>query len=548
MPITPPVVADGVTDNYLSIQEALYEAGDVGDVVLLPPGDVAYSRPLLINKPTSLIGDPYKRTKLFGRFGSGYQLLARSDRPFGATLGPSLAAGPGAALRLAPGTAHGRVCVSTEPGLDLSSLTALTVRYFFRRIESAPQAGVHFQFGGEYGCDSFKSVGIWDFFGGLRIFWGGATFDVPGVLQDVGKTYYLELTFNGSVVQLHGGEAGEPASLLRMFTSSTPTVPMRPHGVEVLAIGFNARGPSHSEASHGGPHAWLDGFEVSDVVRQNPVFVCPGEKPSLTSDTRLLLNFEDDGPFLVGWNGDPIRGGLNQVLILTAHGGEQHMGNVQLHNLQFMGVAASSGPCLYDTPFSKIINCGFVAPWHGISLRGTTYGSKFEDIHGTAASIGWLQVTQSMQTMATAIKVGSAGISFYQQGAVGGYYFGLETTPYFNSYAAMYLNGGAMQIFGQVDGEGQEGPNLRACIIVDNCVPALNGMTLSRRFAGAAIRCAGGGTFNAFGGLIVVNEGSDPLVHFHQPPIRRANLYGTVNVDNRPRTNNPLYLNALDVV
>jgi hypothetical protein len=533
----PAIVNDGVTDNAATIQAWLdYAAASPTDkVVQLPPGKIAVSRPLLIEGPATLAGTRGGGTELIPTWGSGPTVVARSPRPLGPTLVPSLAAGPGAGLRL--GAGRGRVFVS-DGTLDLSEQAALTVGYFFRREAAAPEAAVHFQLGAEYGVDSFASVGVWDWFGGLKVFWGGAGHDIPGVCQGVGVTYYVELAYTGSAVTVYVGEPGQPAAAVKTWAYAGP-VPCRPDGLEVLAIGFNARGPAGDLASHDGPEAVIDGIAFSSHARPAGPFACPTAKPEADEHALFVLNFETQGPFLVGRTG--ARGpGFGQVLVLPDSGVDLHLGGVAVRDITIMGQGGASGLLLCDAIFAEVERVGFVKAWQGVCLRGTTFGGEFRRVHGDATSMAWVQCTQSMMTNAANMNFAADGIVFYARGAVGGCYEGVHLSPYAGTYTAAYLGGAEVDFFGgQVDAEGQEGPGFRAAMICDACTPGLHGYTLARKFAGPLVRCGNGGSVNLFGGRTVATEGAEPLIHFHAEPDRPAVLVGVKLFTPQAVSNNP---------
>jgi hypothetical protein len=545
--VVPPLVPGA--DSYPLTQAALDEATAGPDkTVYLPRGKVTLSKPLVMRgAKVKLRGDRDGGTELQPTF-AGHAVVAMADgRPFGPEIGPSLANGPGGALRISgvPELQQRQVAVTTEPGLDLAGVSEFTVRYFFKRINPAPAQAIHFSFGGNYGPHKFRPLAMWDWFDGLGILWDGTIHHIPDVAQEVGKVYYVAVTYGGGTVKVYVGEAGQPASLVKSLPA--PANPFRGGGVEILSFGLDANGPLGDLAGWVGPDAWLDGFEVASMVRHPDVFTCPTDKPVYPdAHTRFLCNFETDGPFVKGYG---VSGRPSYVL---PYSGEIHTGGMEISDITFGG--PGSGPCLLDCIYSKTERCEVVNTPIGYMMRGTTYGGVFRELSGNADSFAWVQGPQSMQTVAESLRLGtrkSGSLTFYAHGAVGGSYQGLYLTPHAPVTASMFVSTtNDLNVYsGQIDDEGQAGI-VSSVVVIDQAWVKFHGVLLTRHSAGSIVDLYRGGYVEMSGCWLLSQAGAVHQLNFHHAPAdgNKAGLLGVRRVPATiPLTNRPAYVTDYSV-
>jgi hypothetical protein len=275
----------------------------------------------------------------------------------------------------------------------------------------------------------------------------------------------------------------------------------------------------------------LDAFVVSDAARYAGPFAPPAAKPVADPHVRILLNFEADGPFLVGRKG----WGYGTEAYILPDSPDAQGGGFRVEDVQFMGPA--SGPCFFDTILSGCRGVSMVQPWVGVTLRGATYYGDWDSVAGTAGSVGWMQAGQSMSSAVRGLRVGSPGIPVVLAGPVGGSYSTVAVTPLPGCYLSLYVRDGHDAVFvgGQVDDEGQGG-SPAAVVSIDGGTLTLVGVQLVRQTAGPVVHCCRGGTVHTKGGWLAVSpavaDRVAELVHFSDPPFVTATVEG-------PRLGNP---------
>lgn len=481
MSVSITTIIDGTdprTDSAPLIQAAL----DTGGTVMLAAGDYSIDTPLRLSLPnTRLLGDRNGGTRLFGTFGSGPLVLAQPPRPNPATNYKPM------------------MFLGTEAGLDFSADSSFSVAYTLHRHADPSLSGpsVHVHCGSDYAFDSHNAWAIWDANGGTVVQWSGVDHQIPDVLADG----TVELAYDGSVVTLKNNGA-----LVLSFGFTGP-VPQRPYGIDAVAVGYNPAGPHADMRSNGPPDAELDNF----------VFTGSGQ-------VRLSFSFADtDGPFIVGTRGDGKR-----AYLLPTNSNETQQGGFEIADLTFMGAFGASGVVMYDTIQSKAERLNFVNSWHAVRTLGTTYGSIFREITGSAVSVFFLHTGQSESCTVDTLNGRANGFVLLTSGAVGGSYTKLLLTPQFGAYASVYSVGSheINLIGGQIDDEGQS-PTIRAGVIATAATVKFYGMQLVRQTAGPVLVCARGGTVHGHGSWLDVGAAGVPeLLHFVDPPQETATLLG----------------------
>lgn len=526
------VPTDNVTDAAPAIQAAL----DTGGTVTLPSGDIAISKPLRITKSgTVLQGD---RTALRPNFGSGFAVLAQPPRPFPLVITPSLVPGPGGSVR-AP-----KLLLNTEPGLAaLGNGQSLCVSYFFRRESPAADgAAVHVNCGSCYAGNSRLPWGVWDRLGRLMVVWNGVDYLAdPSVAATVGTVYFVALTYDGTRVRLLVGTPGQPLTAA-VDVPFTGNVPMYTNGLDVVTLGFDTVGPFGQTLANGPADVTMDGIEFSSVVGWHPGDNAPTVKPVVQAGSVLIINWETDDPWVVGRR-DNFNPSSRNAYILPVGSVDTQGGNFTIRDLTFGGDFGASGPCLYDTVASTAERLTFNGTYYGISILGSTYAGKFRDMGGVCGPVFWLQSGQSEDTTASGISPGAAGIPFVTFGSVGGSYTTLYISPLGGGLCSMYCNGSAeVNVFhGQVDDEGQAGPQ-SAALIVEDAHVKLNGVLVTRSTGGPLITCAKGGTVTCTGCWLLPQDPANTaeLIHFRDPPEFAATVLGCkIAADGPPVTLNP---------
>lgn len=509
------IPTDGVTDSSAAIQAAL----DTGGTVKLPPGQVVVSKPLRITKAgTKLIG---QGTVIRPNFGSGYQILAQPPRPFPTTIGPSLVPGPGGAVR------QPKLLLHTEPGLaKLGTGQSLCVSGFFRRESPANDAAAVFvHCGSNYGANLRRPWGLWDRLGRLMVMWNGVeNLADPSVGANVGTIYFFALTYDGSRVRLLVGQPGQPLDAAVDF-AFTGNVPMYSNGLDVVSVGFDAVGPVES-LSNGPADVTLDGLEFANVVRYHVGDTAPAVKPAPITGSALVMNWETEGPWFVGRR-ENFNPPARNAYFLPYGSQETQAADFTVRGITLSGDFDASGVCMYDTIASTADTLQFNGTYHGFTLRGSTYAGRFRDMGGVCGPFFWLQTGQSEGTTASGLSPSAAGIPFVTWGAVGGSYSGLLVSPLSGSIASVYCNGSnEVNVYGgQIDDEGQTVTTV-APVIADAAEIKLNGVQLVRTTVGPLARCCAGGTVHLFGSWLVSQPGTAELLHFVDPPVTPAAIFG----------------------
>lgn len=516
------VPTDGVTDAAPTIQAVL----DAGGNVLLPPtsnvsvgqpgSGVAIYTPLRMKfQGQQLTGDP-AGTRIVPYFGAGHAVLAQPVRAFPYASQSSLATGPGQSV-LQP-----ELLLDTEPRFTLfASSNQLTVSYFFKRRSVDTDATVHFQCGSNYAGNNRQMWGVWDNFGGLRVWWNNQSYNTAlGVGQATDTVYFVALTYNGSRLKLLIAQPGQPL-VAAVDVPVTGDVPMYPNGMDVVSIGFDCYGPHGALISHGPPDAYFDGFEFATAVRYNPGDAAPTAKPTAQANTVLVLNFEVQDPYFVGRR-FASGGVVGTSYILPLNSTETQLGQFVISDLTFLGDRDASGPCLYDTINSRADRITCQSTWYGLTTRGTTFASTFNGLYGLARCVHFLQTTQSEETTASALYPSASGVAFYTGGPVGGSYSGVFVSPLGGALACVYCTGSnEVNIHGgQIDDEGQVGASLVAPVIADGAQVKLSGVQLVRTSVGPLVVCNGGGSVSIWGSWLVPSStpGTAELIHFASAP------------------------------
>jgi len=502
------------SDITQSIQDALDIASDpatLNKTVRLPIGNVNITRPLWIKgQNVRLTGSEEGPTNLYGNF-AGHLIVARKPTDFSSEFTPSLINNVGSSLRTRPNKPGG-FFVATEPGLVMKGLTEFSIRYFFRRIAipNPNSFGYHAFFGGNYGHRKLAPLIIGDWNGGLTVQWGTNKFDIPAVSQEIDKTYYLALTFKAGILKVYLGEPGAQAVLIKEWTAPSQTVPFIGGGVEIFSMGQDVNGPLGDMAAWNGSDTIFDNVEIADICRHNEPFICPTTDFIPDARTRFFTTFELSFPFVKGYGKD---GRVSWVMPSLP---EVHIGGNKIENITFM---SGSGPCLCDSIQSTFKNLNMVQTFTGYTIRGTTFRGTFENLSGGSHSFAWIQGVQSMQTIATGISLNShsaGAITCYLHGAVGGSYRGLYLTPHAPVFASLYIYGtyDVNIDTGQVDDERQAG-NVDGVVMISSAWVKMNGMLLTKAFAGPIIDCSNGGSCHLSGTWLLSQEGNEPQIKFH---------------------------------
>lgn len=474
------------------LQAAEDAAAAAGAAVDIPAGDVWVPKPVRLRAAT--FGDRGGRTNLRSQFGSGPLLYALppladgTDRPFGLDLGDPLVPGVGRSVHLTP---HRVPDLSSEPGCDVSGLSAFTARCFYRRDGAAGTAGVLFHSSVNLGVESRNDWGVWEYppGNGWIVYWAGKQYTTPAAPVTPGTVYYVALTYDGTQVRLWVGTPGQPVAAPLWSLACTGKVPQLPRGLSRVGIGYNPYAPDTADtAAFWGFDAWVYGFEVKSDCEHAGPFAAPAALPDATPQTRVQVTGESDGPFLVSRRGDGLK-----AYCLTPGSGPQGAG-VVLTDVTLYPNQGGSGLVCFDTIQNRIERVKWVGPVVGLELRGATYQSTVRDVGGLASGYSVLVVGQSMGLVGLNWTLRGYGVPCYFAGSVGGGVWGLNLTPDAGSYCSLYQGFAGPVLYGvSVDDEGQGGQT-RAALVSDQGTLRVSGQQVLRASPGPLVAVARGGT------------------------------------------------------
>lgn len=360
------------------LQSAIDALPPDGGVVSVPVGINTLTQPLRVKRGRFTLQGQGRYSSFISHGGWQGPVAVFGPTYPNFTLAPSLANGPGNSVIL-DGTNEYYLNLRDSPTMELDGLQKFCIELFYRPTQDTTnqfflQNLVASQ-GRRLASEPISKTFTLDHYEGNRL---RASLNVGGVLKaiesprnalTIGNVHHLTLTYDGSMVRLFIN------GVLQASATATGAISQQPH--EDITLGPAVYDWPETVFLDNMAKGEVDGLRISKTERYAANFTLPVNKPSLDSNTLLLLNFDNFNEiFVIGQTGIAGNGIASQVWLPLRRITFLQVTEIDIRDVQFQG----TGPFFWSFSQCRLTGVYFLGNLIGPFFWLNSFLTHFRDV------------------------------------------------------------------------------------------------------------------------------------------------------------------------